>query len=188
MSLHPGVPPPFLTAAVNAHSILQVSRHRPESRSGTHSPPGHYIRPNGMRPASPSSTAAPYGQRLLTHVIDERARQGHARPYASIPRGASPSDGFQNISYGIFANAIDRCAYWVQERFGLSTSYQTIAYIGPLDMRYNIFAMAAVKTGFVVAHSSTSPYLARLAADEWLDVLPVWSKYRRSAGCLVRPS
>lgn len=103
-----------------------------------------------MQNAAVSSSAGTFGKRLLTHVIDDRAQQSHARPYASIPRGPSPRDGFHDISYSAFRNAINRCAQWLHERFGLSTSYQSIAYIGPLDLRYNIFAMAAVKTGHVV--------------------------------------
>lgn len=92
----------------------------------------------------------PYGQRLLIQVIDERAAAGHSRPYASIAQGGNFEDGFQDVSYGSFANAINRCAHWLLDRFGCSSSYETIAYIGPLDLRYNILAMAAVKTGHVV--------------------------------------
>ena len=93
-----------------------------------------------------------YGRRLLTHVIDERAHNGYTTPYASIPRedGSNEVESYQDISYCQFANAINKCAYWIEDEIGRSQSCETLAYIGPQDLRYQILGMAAVKTGHAV--------------------------------------
>lgn len=92
----------------------------------------------------------PYGQRLLSAVIDERARNNHERPFASVPLTADVRDGLRDVSYRAFANAINRCARWLASNLGASTTFENLAYMGPSDMRYFILAMAAVKSGHVV--------------------------------------
>jgi len=92
------------------------------------------------------------GQRLIYDIIDQRARDDHSRPYAAIPRTTNISDGFQDISWKVFANAINRCAAWMEARLGVSTSFQAVAYLGPLDLRYQILAVAAGKTGHAVSN------------------------------------
>lgn len=101
-----------------------------------------------MSPPHPSQN---YGKRLLTHLIDERAASNHARPFFSLPNSSDPADGFRDISYAEFANAVNRCARWILENIGRSSSFETLVYIGPPDLRYQILVMAAVKTGHVVS-------------------------------------
>lgn len=97
-----------------------------------------------------STQKVPYGERLLNNVIDERARSGWSIPYASIPRNGKTEEGYEDISFSRFANAIDRCAHWLRSEVGTSTTYEPLAYMGPLDLRYQILAMAATKAGFCV--------------------------------------
>lgn len=92
-----------------------------------------------------------YGQRLLPTLIDERAQAGHARPFASIPISNNVEDGFRDISYATFANAINRCAHWLIGSLGRpQTQDATLTYIGPHDFRYQILIVAANKAGYVV--------------------------------------
>lgn len=102
-----------------------------------------------------------YGQRLLPHVIDERARNRHSRAYASIPLTNDPRDGFWDVSYAVFANAINRCAIWLRKEIGTSSSFETLVYIGPQDLRYQILCIAAIKTGHVVSLLSLRPHEER---------------------------
>ena len=95
--------------------------------------------------------APDYGRRLLPHLIDERARNNHSRPYASIPVSKEPKDGFRDISYAQFANAINRCARWLLDHVGKSGSFDTLAYMGPQDLRYQMIVISAIKTGHVVS-------------------------------------
>lgn len=91
-----------------------------------------------------------YGRRLLPHLIDERARNNHARPYASIPFTKEPREGFREISYKEFGNAINRCARWLLGQIGPSKTFDALAYMGPQDLRYQIIVIAAIKAGYVV--------------------------------------
>lgn len=91
-----------------------------------------------------------FGRRLLTTLIDDRARRNHPRPFASISRSADPKDGYRDISYRLFAKAIDRCAWWMKDKLSLSKSFEPVIYVGAFDLRYQILANAAVKTGFVM--------------------------------------
>ena len=109
-----------------------------------------------------------YGRRLLTVVIDERARDNHAQAYASIPRTNNPRDGYRDISYRQFANAVNRCAIWLKAQIGLSTKFEALAYMGPVDLRYQILCMGAVKAGYVVGPEVLSLYKP---SDVGLDVL-----------------
>lgn len=94
---------------------------------------------------------ARYGRRLLPHLIDELAQSGHRRPYASIPTGLNPSDGYLDVPIQAFANGINRCATWIKDRFGKSKSSEVLVYLGPADLRYNLLAVAVAKTGYSVS-------------------------------------
>jgi acyl-coenzyme A synthetase/AMP-(fatty) acid ligase len=110
-------------------------------------------------------------------VIDERARDNHKRPYASIPNSNNVKDGFRDITYRTFANAINRCAIWLKDEIGISTSFEAMVYIGPADLRYQILCMAAVKTGHVVSWAMRTMLIC---ADAGTDVLPFASKHHGS--------
>ena len=92
-----------------------------------------------------------YGRRLLPSLIDERAQRSHAQTYAAIPVNNDPKDGFREVSYGLFANAINRCASWLIENVGTTSSFDTLVYFGAQDLRYQILCIAACKTGHVVS-------------------------------------
>lgn len=91
-----------------------------------------------------------YGRRLLSTVIDNRAAAGHERPFASIPRSRSIRDGFRDITYSMLANAVNRCAGWLTDAIAFTKEDETIIYIGPSDLRYQILALAAAKSRHVV--------------------------------------
>lgn len=59
-------------------------------------------------------------------------------------------DGYEDISYGTFAKAVNGCSWWMEEQLRTGGCSQTIAYLGPLDVRYLIVLLAASKTGHVV--------------------------------------
>ncbi|EME42645.1 hypothetical protein DOTSEDRAFT_175863 [Dothistroma septosporum NZE10] len=91
------------------------------------------------------------GQRLLSHVIDERASNNHKRPFAAIPKTSNPGDGYRDISYTTFANAINRLAQWLLAELGPPVrKHESVVYIAAPDLRYHILCMAAVKAGYVI--------------------------------------
>jgi hypothetical protein len=91
------------------------------------------------------------GSQLLPLAIDAIAVGDPDRPWASIPISSKLSDGYRDVSFHIFANAINRASWFLESTFGKATSSETFAFIGKSDMRYHIFAMAAAKTGFKVS-------------------------------------
>ncbi|TVY78498.1 Non-canonical non-ribosomal peptide synthetase FUB8 [Lachnellula suecica] len=104
-------------------------------------------------PLEPSKGQVQYGRRLLLPLIEERARNRHPRPYASIPVSNDIHDGFRDITYALFANAINRCAHWLLshvERCLPSSDNINLVYFGPNDLRYQILSQAAVKSGHVM--------------------------------------
>ncbi|KAL8948969.1 MAG: hypothetical protein Q9222_004891, partial [Ikaeria aurantiellina] len=46
------------------------------------------------------------------------------------------------------ANSVNSLAHWLEKTLGKSTTFETIAYIGALDLRYFILALAAAKVGY----------------------------------------
>ncbi len=88
-----------------------------------------------------------FGKRLIPVLIDDAARDTPQRVYASIPRSAHLSEGFEDITYARFANAINRAAAWLDAALGGRGSTGIFAYAGPKDLRYTILTVAAVKSG-----------------------------------------
>lgn len=94
-----------------------------------------------------------YGQRLPLRIIDERAQKEPSREWLSIPRTSDPADGWEKITYGQAAKAINRVGHKITAAAGKSTpgKFPTIAYIGPNDTRYLAFMYGAVKAGYKVS-------------------------------------
>ncbi|MCJ1476643.1 hypothetical protein MMC13_005311 [Lambiella insularis] len=63
-------------------------------------------------------------------------------------RGSSVEDGFRDVSYSQLAGAINKLAWLIQKKLGRSKTFATLTYMGPLDLMYPIFAVAAQKTGY----------------------------------------
>ena len=91
------------------------------------------------------------GRRLLPVLVDEIAHVSPGRPFVAIPRSPDPKDGFLDISYHSFAEAINKCAWWIEKELGRGHLFETITYMGPLDLLYPILIFAAVKTGHKVS-------------------------------------
>jgi hypothetical protein len=98
--------------------------------------------------ANSSSEIRMAGRQLLPVVVDERNPKWL---FARVPK--SPTnlrDGFLDVTCGTFARAVNRAACWLDDRLGRSSSFETLAYLGPSDIRYTIFVLAAAKVGFKV--------------------------------------
>jgi hypothetical protein len=94
--------------------------------------------------------APTYGRRLFPAVIDEYARTEPHKTWGSMPKSTNLQDGYKDIDYSMFANAINRAAWWLDEKLGKSINFQTIAYIGAPDFRYFVYLFAAIKAGYTV--------------------------------------
>lgn len=94
------------------------------------------------------------GKQLLNNVVDRKARLTPDLVYAELPRSpVDLSQGFRQITYRHFANAINGVAWWLRDRLGFSKTFETLTYTGPNDLRYNLLLLGAVKVGYkVIAH------------------------------------
>ena len=91
-----------------------------------------------------------YGSRLLPQVVDELASSNPTRVYATIPVSPDLSQGFRDVTVLDIAKAVNAFAWWLEERIGKSSSFETLAYMGIPDLRYAVVFLAAVKCGYKV--------------------------------------
>ncbi|KAL8828592.1 MAG: hypothetical protein Q9191_002493 [Dirinaria sp. TL-2023a] len=89
-----------------------------------------------------------YGRRLLPSLIDEIAAQSPDRPWVSLPETQVMEDGFRDLSYRCLANSINRMAWWLEKAVGKSEDHETVAYLGPPDVRYYVVCIVAAKVGY----------------------------------------
>ncbi|KAL4862619.1 hypothetical protein BDV12DRAFT_40068 [Aspergillus spectabilis] len=86
---------------------------------------------------------------LLPSILDHRAASQPDRVWAKFP--ASPTSyaqGFRSATYRQICNAVNRLAWIFVDTIGTSTAFDTLAYLGPWDLRYHIALLAAIKTGY----------------------------------------
>lgn len=91
---------------------------------------------------------ADYGHRLIPSLVDEYARTDPDYVFALVPKAASFADGLEKITISTFARAVNEIASRIDSTLGKSTDFDTIAYIGPTDLRYFVIAIAASKVGY----------------------------------------
>lgn len=85
---------------------------------------------------------------LLPNLVDYYARVSPQRLYAEYPRSPlSYEDGYRQITYREYANAINGIAWWLLDTIG-SGKDETLAYIGPNDVRYPALVLGALKAGY----------------------------------------
>lgn len=91
----------------------------------------------------------PFGKRLLTKILDERAKQTPDRVFAELPRGQTLGDGFRNFTYAEMANAVNVMANWLSNELEQDpeSRREPVPYIGPNDLRYILIFYAAQKIG-----------------------------------------
>ena len=98
-----------------------------------------------------------YGSRLLPQVVDELALSDPQRIYATLPHSSDLSKGFQNVTMRQVSQAVNKCAYWLEQKIGRSTVFETLSYMGLPDLRYAIIFLAAVKCGYKVSSHDIDP-------------------------------
>ncbi|KAK5257551.1 hypothetical protein LTR16_000330, partial [Cryomyces antarcticus] len=89
--------------------------------------------------------------RILPLIVDKYAREQPNKPWASVQKSTNPSNGFQDVTYAAFADAINRAAWFVDSTLGKCQDgiFDTVSYMGKPDLRYFIMLVALIKTGYV---------------------------------------
>lgn len=103
-----------------------------------------------MSASPPTEKTREYGKRLLVNIIDETAQSDPGKEWVSIPNSSDPKDGWKKITYEQAANAVNRVAHKLTDTTGRPEpgEFPTVAYLGPNDVRYIVFALGAVKAGY----------------------------------------
>jgi hypothetical protein len=109
---------------------------------------------------------------LIPKIIDHNSSHNPEKVFASIPADNNDlSKGFRDITYVELSKAVDKAAFWLEETLGPAhgeaasssdgqqdeapkSSFPTFAFYGTRDLRYSIFAVAAMKVGYKVGQSS----------------------------------
>lgn len=86
----------------------------------------------------------------LPSIVARNAREEPHGLFARVPKGTSYADGFQDVTKLQFATAIDHTANLIEGQYGKGANFETLAYIGPNDLRYLIVLVAGIKTGYKV--------------------------------------
>jgi acyl-coenzyme A synthetase/AMP-(fatty) acid ligase len=89
---------------------------------------------------------------ILCNIVDFMARKHPQALFAEFPVSSTSYDaGYRKINYQDLAHAVNGAAWWLHESLGgPGKDFETIAYIGVNDPRYNIMVLAAVKAGYKV--------------------------------------
>ena len=89
---------------------------------------------------------------ILINIVDFTARKSPQALYAEFPISATSYDaGYRKVNYADLANAVDGVAWWLTNTLGPGKDFETLAYIGPNDLRYNVLVLGAVKAGYKVS-------------------------------------
>lgn len=95
----------------------------------------------------------PQGQ-LFVHAIEEKAQWIPNNMYMRYAPDDWLHRGYKTITWKQYASAIDKMAFWFDERLGKAVDCETVAYFGPNDPRYAILIPSVVKHGRKVSVKS----------------------------------
>ncbi|KAI0868670.1 acetyl-CoA synthetase-like protein [Hypoxylon argillaceum] len=153
---------------------------------------------NDIHPVFQLSHASTH--RLIHLIPDELAQAVPDHPLFSFSETENPRDGFTDVSARCFAHAINKTAWWLAEKLGQPSDFETVAYIGSNDIRYLLLMFAAIKVGYKMLFSSprnnleghlnvlekTECQILLSASDSHTDVQPILS--RRQMRTLTVPT
>lgn len=90
-------------------------------------------------------------EHLLIHRVDHLAKTTPHALFAEFPVSHDSYDeGIHKVTYGVLANAVNAVAWWLEATLGRGKDFETLAYIGPNDLRYTAFTLGAAKAGYLV--------------------------------------
>ncbi|CRG91279.1 Mediator of RNA polymerase II transcription subunit 12-like protein [Talaromyces islandicus] len=92
-------------------------------------------------------------KQLLCHIVDERTRSLSAsqdQPFCIHPVSSDLADGWRIVSFQELATAVNNLSWWIETNIGRASSRsEPVAYLGINDIRYIVFILACMKTGYV---------------------------------------
>lgn len=92
------------------------------------------------------------GKRLIPHVIDQLAESEPEAIWAAYSASveALEQGDLTQITWKTLSNTVNRLCWWLIDQLGHGKDLETLCYVGPSDIRYFVFAVAACKAGYKV--------------------------------------
>ncbi|XPS74039.1 hypothetical protein M3J07_006154 [Ascochyta lentis] len=87
---------------------------------------------------------------LVPDLVSNRAKHDPHGVFARVPVGPLYSNGFKNVTNAQLNNAINFTASLLKTAYGESETFETLTYIGSMDIRYTIMVVAGMKIGYKV--------------------------------------
>ncbi|KAJ4350267.1 uncharacterized protein N0V89_008888 [Didymosphaeria variabile] len=84
---------------------------------------------------------------VLVTAIEEKVKWSPNQTYMRYPTPNWEVDGYRTLTYKQYGDSINKVAHWLDEKLGKATENDTVAYLGPNDLRYAVLWPAVVKTG-----------------------------------------
>jgi acyl-coenzyme A synthetase/AMP-(fatty) acid ligase len=84
---------------------------------------------------------------VLVTALEEKVKWSPNQTYMRYPTQNWEAEGYRTLTYGQYGDSINKLAYWLDDRLGKATENETVAYLGPSDLRYAVLWLAVVKTG-----------------------------------------
>lgn len=101
---------------------------------------------------NPLALSPEWRGKTLSQMIDHRAVVNPDLIYAEYPNSPVTYDeGFRAFTYSNLANAINGVAHWLRKSLGTPAKVETLAYIGPNDIRIPALIIGASKAGYTVS-------------------------------------
>ncbi|KAF5876310.1 putative nrps-like enzyme protein [Botrytis fragariae] len=108
----------------------------------------------------PSDAELKRANRLIPHILEEKARENPQSIIAMVAKSSDISEGFDQVNAGQFLRGVDFLAHWIDSYKSETSSTETFAFIGSQDFRYPIIEIACMKTGNPLLLPSTRNALA----------------------------
>ncbi|KAI9650306.1 hypothetical protein NHQ30_000319 [Ciborinia camelliae] len=100
---------------------------------------------------NPLELSPEWREQPISRMVDHRAEVTPHLLYAEYPISPVSYDaGFRGFTYANLANAINGIAWWLRETLGTPKSLETLAYIGPNDIRIPALILGASKAGYAI--------------------------------------
>ncbi|ETS80548.1 hypothetical protein PFICI_08077 [Pestalotiopsis fici W106-1] len=88
-----------------------------------------------------------FGRRLIPQIVDDRSKSSPERIVYSFPLDPQLTS-WHHVTARVLANAVDTLAWKLAADLGRSSTFETVSYIGPHDIRYVMVVLACIKAGY----------------------------------------
>lgn len=86
------------------------------------------------------------GEKLFVKLIEEKAKWTPNHTFVRFPGEDWETKGYGTITWRQYVDGINKVAYWLDDQLGTSKNNDTVAYMGPNDVRYAFIWPALNKT------------------------------------------